>query len=167
MVEPVREALQRVHVDLPALQARTLNDQIAASTFAPRVGAIVLAIFGGVALLLALVGLHAAIAFAVAAGARELGIRVALGAGSADVLARVLHPALRPVFIGSALGALLAGLLGAALRSRLPDLAAVSVLDPAVLAGSGALIGVAALVAAWVPGRRALRLDPVMVLRDG
>lgn len=167
LVEPVRAALRAVHADLPVLQPRTLADHISASTFVPRVGATILSVFGGVALLLAVVGLHAAVAFSVAIRTRDLGIRMALGAGARQILRVVLGPAVGILGVGAAAGAALSLGLGRLLESRIPALAQVSLLDPTVAAGSVVVLGLAALLAAWLPAARALRVDPSLVLREG
>ena len=167
MVEPVRAALRRVHIDVPALQPRSLADHISASTFVPRVGATILSVFGAVGLLLALVGLHAATAFAVAARTRELGIRLALGAGSREVLRVVLRPALRVVAIGVAGGTLLSAVIGSVVQARLPQVAQVRPLDLTVLAACSVLLVAAAGLAALSPAARALRIDTATALRDG
>jgi predicted permease len=167
LVEPVRAALRRVHADLPVLQPRTLEDHISASTFVPRVGAALLSVFGGVALLLAAVGMHAAMAFAVATRTRELGIRVALGAGGRDILHVVMHQALLVTGAGVIAGAVLSTILGQVLRARLPELGHVPPLDVAALGAGGLLLAAAAGLAALAPASRALRVDPTTVLRDG
>ena len=167
LVEPVRAALRRVHVDLPVLQPRTLEDHIAASTFVPRVGATVLSVFGAVALVLAAVGIHAAMAFAVATRTRELGIRVALGAGRHGILLVVVHQALLVTGIGIVSGAVLSTILGQLLRARLPELGHVPAFDTAALGAGGLLLVAVAGLAALAPAARALRVDPTTVLRDG
>jgi predicted permease len=166
LVEPVRAALRAVHLDLPVLQPRTLDDHISASTFVPRVGASVLSLFGGVALVLAIVGLHGALAFAVAMRRRELGIRLALGASGRDVLRVVLRPVLYTVACGSVAGFVLGVSLGGVLRARLADLAQVRALDTTVLGTSALLLVAAAVGAAWAPAARAAGVNPVSVLRD-
>ncbi|HEX7778744.1 MAG TPA: ADOP family duplicated permease, partial [Vicinamibacterales bacterium] len=167
LVEPVRAALRRVQVDLPVLQPRTLADHISASTFVPRVGATVLSVFGAVALVLAAVGIHAAMAFAVAIRTRELGIRVALGAAGRDILRVVMHQALLVTGAGVITGDVLSAILGHVLRARLPELGQVPVFDAAAFGAGGLLLVAAAGLAALAPAVRALRVDPTIVLRDG
>ena len=163
LAEPARRVLQRVHPDLPALQPRTLAEHIAASTFVARVGASVLSAFGALALLLSVVGLYAATAFVVVLRTRELGVRMALGASARDVVRCVAAPAARATSVGVSAGVALALLLGRALHAKLPF---VSAIDPVPLAGAVLLLGLATLVAAWVPAVRALRLPAAAVLRD-
>ena len=167
LVEPVRAALRRVHTDLPALQPRTLADHISASTFVPRVGATILSVFGAIGLLLAVVGLHAAISFIVASPGRELGIRSALGAGSGDLLRVALRPALLVIVAGLAGGSALGAIVAVALRSRLSHVSPVAPVDVTVLAACGLLLLAAGASAVLSPAARAMRADPVSVLRDG
>lgn len=164
LAEPVRRAMQRAHADLPALQPRTLAEHIAASLFAPRVGAIVLSAFGAVALVLSAVGLYAAVSFLVALRTRELGIRMALGAGHAAIVRSVAVPIARTTAIGAAAAAALALGLGRVVESRI-----VFVRPPGalVLTAILALVALTTVVAAWRPARRALRVDAARVLRDG
>jgi ABC-type antimicrobial peptide transport system permease subunit len=118
--------------------------------------------FGGLALLLASIGLYGTISYAVSRRTGEIGIRMALGARSRDVLWMVLRESLLLVLIGAIIGiptALAAGRLVAAL------LFGVSPTDPATLAIATLLLTVVAVLAAWLPARRASRLDPMSALR--
>jgi putative ABC transport system permease protein len=118
---------------------------------------------GGLALLIALGGVAAIASHSVALRTREIGIRMALGARQADAVALIVRRALTPVAIGS-----VAGLAIAALGSRVlvSQLYGVSPLDPASFAGAAAFLLSAAAAAAWLPARRAARVDPVTVLRN-
>ena len=165
LVEDVRSALQRVHVDLPVLQPRSLSNHVSASTIVPRIGATVLSVFGGIALLLSLIGLHASVAYSVATRTRELGIRRALGATPGHVVGVVVRPALFTVGLGVAVGCALSAAIGTMLRARLPDVA--TGLDPIALSASIALMVLAATIATWFPARRAVRVNPSLALRDG
>ena len=123
--------------------------------------------FGAVALVLAAVGIHAAMAFAVAIRTRELGIRVALGAAGRDILRVVMHQALLVTGAGVITGVVLSAILGHVLRARLPELGQVPVFDAAAFGAGGLLLVAAAGLAALAPAVRALRVDPTIVLRDG
>jgi len=120
------------------------------------------AALGGLALLLAGLGLYGVMAFSVAQRTREIGIRIALGARGRDVLTLVLKQGLRLVLLGAALG--LAGSLAVTqmLRSLLFGLSAA---DPAAYAGVALLLIAVALVACWIPARRATKVDPMIALR--
>jgi len=118
---------------------------------------------GGLALLIALGGVAAIASHSVALRKREIGIRMALGARRADAVALIVRHALTPVAIGA-----IAGLAIAALGSRVlvSQLYGVSPLDPASFAGAAAFLLSAAAAAAWLPARRAARVDPITVLRN-
>jgi putative ABC transport system permease protein len=123
---------------------------------------IVLAIFAAVALLLAAVGIYGVIAFTVAQRTNEIGIRVAMGAQRGDVLRLVLGQGGRLIFFGIALG-MTAGLLITRLMSGL--LFGISATDPATFAGVALLLAAVALLACYMPARRAMHVDPLVALR--
>jgi putative ABC transport system permease protein len=121
-----------------------------------------LGIFSGMALLLAAVGIYGVLAYTVSQRTREIGIRMALGAEVKDVLLMVQRRTLALTFAGVVTGTI--GALGTTriLNSYLFD---VSPADPAILGGVAALLVLVALAAAWIPARRAGRVDPVVALR--
>lgn len=121
-----------------------------------------LAVFGALALALSTVGLYGVIAFAVARRTREIGIRVAVGARPANVIGLVLRDCGAAVMAGVALGLAAALSLNRMLASLLYQ---VSPADPQVLAGAASVVVIAALIACWLPVRRALRVDPLVALR--
>jgi predicted permease len=127
-----------------------------------RLGATMFAIFGGLALLLAGIGLYSVIAYTVAQRTHEMGIRVALGARRSDVVAMIVRDAVTIAVIGLALGA---GASLAAARWIEPLLFDVSPRDPAVYAIVATVIVAVAVAASWVPAARAARVDPSVALR--
>jgi ABC-type antimicrobial peptide transport system permease subunit len=132
-------------------------------TFAqPRFFAVALALFAALALATALVGVYGALAASVQRRRVELGVRRALGATTADVARLVVRRALTLAALGLAAGSLLAAMFAAAGRSRLYG---VAPLDAASYAASATLILIVVLAGALVPVRRAVRVDPVRVLR--
>jgi predicted permease len=157
-----REALA-IDPELTIFQLGSLTDQLALPLFPGRVAAIALGMFGGLALILASTGLFALIAFAVARRTREIGIRMALGATSIDVLSAVM---LRTLIFGVA--GVLVGLAATFFASRLLSavLYGVSAQDPPTYATALALMTIIAVVACWHPASRAVRLDPARILRD-
>jgi ABC-type antimicrobial peptide transport system permease subunit len=123
----------------------------------------VAALLGVVALLLASVGLYGVTAYTVATRAREIAVRMALGARAERVVGMVLRQALAVVTIGSVLGVLVAIMAGLLIQA---DVFGVAGVDVATLGRSAALLAAAMLMASLLPARRAARLDPVAVLRE-
>jgi putative ABC transport system permease protein len=128
------------------------------------VAAMVTGVLGGVGLLLAAVGLYGLIAFSVGRRTREIGVRVALGAQRGHVLAMVLREGMGLAGTGVVVGIVLAA---AATRLIAGFLFGVSALDGLTFAGMSALFVIVALVASYVPARRAAVTDPIIALRDG
>ena len=138
-------------------------EQVVASTIArPRLYAVLLGVFAAVGLGLAVIGIYGVIAYSVAQRTREIGIRVALGARPAQVIALVVKQSAMLTGVGIALG-----LSGAAMMSRYLEglLFGVTPLDPATFAAAAALFALVALVAAYGPTRRATGVDPLVALR--
>jgi putative ABC transport system permease protein len=131
--------------------------------FPQRVALWVAASLGGVALLLALIGIYGVTAYSVAQRTREIGIRIALGSPRGSVLGLILGQGMRLGVIGVTLG-----IAGAVLATRLLEtmLYGVSGSDPVALGAAGTLLLGAALLASWLPARRASRVDPIVALRQ-
>jgi ABC-type antimicrobial peptide transport system permease subunit len=144
-------------------RVRTLEEHIGASLLPQRIAAGLLGAFGVVALLLAAVGLYGVVAFAVAQRTREIGIRVALGAQSGEVLGLMLRQGMTLAGIG-----LLVGVPLAAVVAKLVSgfLVGTSAADPLVFLGAAGLLALVTLVASYVPARRASRVDPMLALRS-
>jgi len=121
-----------------------------------------LGIFAGVAILLASIGIYGAVAYSVEQRTGEIGVRMALGAQTRDVLRLIVKQGMRPVVIGLAIGIVAAFALGRLLTSQLYE---VSSHNPALLAASTALLALIALIACLVPARRATNVDPIQALR--
>src|SRR5207244_13121704 len=137
----------------------TMESRVSASVAQPRLQAVVLGTFAGLALLLAAVGIYGVMSYAARQRTREIGIRMALGAGSRAILTLLLGKGIAMVAVGVGAGLLGAAALTRALRSLLYG---VSATDPLVFAGITAVLAAVALLAALVPARRASRLDPVL-----
>ncbi len=165
MVEPIARAIAAVDPRVPVYRAMLLSAHLEESTAADRLTTSLVALCGGMALLLATIGVYGVIAYAVVRRAREIGIRIALGARPPDVVRLILGEGLRVTGFGVALGLVAAALTARALGSLMP-LYGVGSTDPLTYAAVPVLLLVVALLAALPPTRRALRLDPNVVLRQ-
>ena len=158
----VRSELKQIAPLAPVTGMRTMEQVMANAASARRFNVVLLGFFSISALLLTTLGIYGVVAFLVGRRQREIGIRMALGAQRRNVLRMVLRQGMRPVIAGSVVG------LGASLAaSRLVanQLFGVSPTDPLTLTSIVALLFLAALIACWVPARRAAKLDPVVALR--
>jgi predicted permease len=162
VVEGIRAEIRRVAPDLPIVGTLTMDEAVAASVAQPRFRTLLLALFAMAALLIATCGLHGLMAYAVTQRRREIGVRIALGAEPRDVLRLVLTRALRIVATG-----LIVGLAGAVGVTRVLQrfLFGVTPTDPIVFAIVTLLLMAVGLAAAWLPARRATRIDPCAALR--
>ncbi len=162
LVPAIRDQLLRLDPEVPLAEVRPLSALVDAQLAGNRFAALLLGIFAAAAGALALVGLYGVVSYSVSRRAREMGIRVAVGAGRRDIVALVLGQGARLVAVGVPLG--LAASLG--LTRLLGSLLfGVSPLEPAVLASVAAGLSLAALGAGLVPARRAACQDPVATLR--
>src|SRR2546423_851713 len=143
-------------------RVKTLRDQLDLSLFPSRVAAWTLGGFGVLALLLAAIGIYGVVSYSVAQRTREIGVRMALGAMENDVLRLVLGEGLLVIAVGLALGLLLAV---AATRVIAGFLYGVGATDPLTFVGVPLLLGFIALVASYIPARRATKVDPLVALR--
>jgi putative ABC transport system permease protein len=160
----LRERLAEIDPEVPIYRVRTMDQLAAASVTQPRFYMMLLTLFGAVALALAAVGTYGSINYSVERRNREIGIRMAMGARGADVLALVVGRAVRLAALGLAIG-LAAGLLLTHILDRL--LFDLSPTDPVTLVLATVVLGGVALIAGYLPARRAARVDPMTVLRIG
>jgi putative ABC transport system permease protein len=162
LVPSIRAIVHEADPQQPVSDVRTLAEIVGRETASRTVQLRVLAAFAAIAFVLAAVGIHGLLSFAVSQRAQELGVRVALGAQARDIVRMVLVQGGKLIAIGSAFGVAGAAAIGRVLAAQVSG---VSPLDPAVLAGSMIALVAAALVASWLPARRASRTDPMLALR--
>ena len=162
VLHAAREAVQSVDPEMPIYGAASMDDLIARSISQPRFDSILLATFAALALILAAVGIYGVMAYSVVQRRQEIGIRMALGAGQGSVRRMVVREGATLACIGIALG-IAAALGGSHLIAAFPF--GVTSKDPATFCGVSALLLVVALVACYLPARRASRVDPMVALR--
>jgi predicted permease len=159
----LRDLVAQIDPRVPILELATLDQKVRDDYRTKLVMSRVVALLGVVALLLASIGLYGVTSYSVAMRAREIAVRMALGARAGQVVAMVLRQAATLVLIGSAVGAVLAIVVGRLIQAEIFGVAAVPFVT---LAGSAALLAVAMLLASILPARRAARMDPTVVLRE-
>ena len=158
----VRAAVREVDPALPVFQIMTMNERLSNSVGARRFNLMLLGAFAGLALLLAGVGVYGVISYVVTGRTHEIGIRMALGAQSSDVLGLFIRQGMTLVLLGVGLG-----LFGAFALTRVMTglLFAVGAKDPVTFAAVAVLLSLIALLACYIPARRAARVDPLIALR--
>jgi putative ABC transport system permease protein len=158
----IRGQVKAIDPDQPIIAVRTMNEIISRSVWQPRLYTILFGVFAAVALALASVGVYGVLAYSVSERTREIGIRVALGAQRRDVLKLVVAQGMKLTLIGAVIG------LGASLAlTRLMQglLFEVSATDPLTFTGLAAFLSVVAMMACYIPARRATKVDPMIALR--
>jgi len=163
LADPVRRSIGRVAPSVPVYSVGTLKDYYDNATGQTRFYTYLMGAFSMTALLLTLLGVAGVMAFVVRGRAREVGIRVALGATSRDVMANLLADGMRPVVVGAVAGA---GIGFALLRWLTASFYGVKAWDPLTYGCVGALLLLTTSAAVWLPSRYALRMDPARVLQD-
>jgi predicted permease len=162
MIAAVRNEVQKLDPSLPIFDVKTMTEHMRLSLFPARIAATVLGGFGVLAVTLAVIGIYGVTSYSVAQRTREMGIRMALGAGQGDLLKLVLGQGVLLVGIGSAIG-LIASFSLTRLMSGL--LFGVTSTDPVILVAVPLLLAGVALGACFVPARRATKVDPMVALR--
>jgi len=162
IADELRRLVASKNRDLPIITSQTLEDATAIGLVPQQIVVSVAGVLGLIGTLLAAIGIYGVAAYAVTRRTREIGIRMALGAQRADVVAMVLHQGLWLAVLGSAIGLLLAA---AASRALIAFLFGIPPLDPVIFGGAAALSVVVGLAACYVPARRAARVDPLTALR--
>ena len=162
LLDTFRRQLVVLNPELTVFDVETMNEHLADSLLLVRMGAILLSVFGGLALGLASLGLYGLIGYLVRQRTREMGIRMALGANPRDLLRLVLKQGMKLTLSGAAIGSVLGFGISVLIASQLYGVTAV---DIATLAGAASIQFGVALLACWFPARRAMRVDPMRALR--
>jgi putative ABC transport system permease protein len=163
LAAPIQSALRSMDPNLPVVQLRDMDSVFADSVSRQRFLSLLLGIFAGVALLLAAIGTYGVLSYLVTERQREIGIRVALGASASGIVRLVLRQGMAITTAG-----VVVGVLGALALARVTQslLFGVSPTDPATYVGVGSVILVVALLACLIPAQRAMRVDPLVAIRD-
>ena len=164
LVRAVRQAATRLDPNQPVSDFQTMGAAVAANAAAPRLNAVLLASFAGLALVLAVVGIGGVVAFSVGQRTRELAVRLALGASPGQAVRHVMRDSLPVCAAGVLCGIAAALAVGRALSSVLYG---VGERDPLTLLATAAALFAAAVLACWLPARRASRISPSLTLREG
>jgi putative ABC transport system permease protein len=162
VISSVRGQVQSLDTNLALTNVNTIEELIDQGLWAPRVGAALLSVFGALALLLAVVGVYGVLSYSVNQQTREIGIRMAMGAQTGRVLKLVVGQGMRLALAGLILGLVIAL---AAMRVLSTLLFGVSAHDPLIFVGVSVVLMTAAVLACYIPARRAMKVDPMVALR--
>jgi putative ABC transport system permease protein len=162
MVHIIRDEVAKIDTSLPLFAIKSLSEQVSITLWQQRMAAGLIGIFGGLALLLAAIGIYGVISHSVALRTREIGIRMALGAGSSNIVALVVRKGLMLAISGVAVGTAAAFFLTGLMSSLLYD---VSTTDSITFVIVSLTLIVVALLASYIPARKATRVDPIIALR--
>jgi predicted permease len=158
----IREAVRAVDPGQPVSEVRLLSDMVSSSLAPRRFVVTVLGVFAGMALLMAVIGLYGVISYAVTQRTQELGVRMALGAQTSEIMRMVLGQGMRLAGMGAAVGLIVSVIFSRLLQSQLFH---VSAFDPLTFGAMALVLVGAALLASYIPARRATRVDPMVALR--
>jgi putative ABC transport system permease protein len=163
MMNAVRQAVWATDSGVAVVRPGTLEGFIAERLYAgPRFGMVLMLIFGSIGLILVTVGVYSILAYSTTQKTHEIGIRMALGAERTDVVGMVVRTGLRLVVTGMAVGIAVSLMLGRVIGAQLVG---VTAYDPLTLAATTLLLTMTAVIACWIPARRAARVDPMIALR--
>jgi putative ABC transport system permease protein len=163
IISAVRGVVTEVEPNQAIHNVITMEQRLANATTSRRLNTVLLGSFAGLALLLAVVGIYGVMSYAVTQRTREIGVRIALGASSKEIIRLIVGQGALLVGIGVVIG-LGAAALGTRLLAKL--LFGVSALDPVTFVGVTALLAATAFLACYVPARRATKVDPMVALRE-
>ena len=161
LAQSLRSAIGEIDPDQPLVKIRTMEQAIGDSVAQPRMRTVLLTVFAGVAVVLAIFGVYGVMAYTVLQRTQEIGVRVALGASQSDVVRMVVRQGAWLTMIGVAIGLAAAALATRALEGMLYEM---SGLDPITFGGAALVLAVAALLASYLPARRAASVPPIIAL---
>jgi putative ABC transport system permease protein len=162
LAAPLRNIVRDLDHEVPVFSVQSMEERVASSVGRERFYTTLVALFAAVALVLAAVGLYGVIAYAVSQRTHELGVRVALGATSQRISSMVIREGLALTAVGAGLGIVAALAAGSIVASLLFG---VTPRDPVTLAGVVVVLAAVAMLASWLPARRAARVDPLVAMR--
>jgi predicted permease len=162
LVGPIRQEIRNLDANLPVANVRAMSEVVGATLSSPRFTGFLLVTFAAIALALSAIGIYGVLSYLVSRRTREIGIRLAIGAGRAQVLRMVLGNGLTLAFAGVVLGLALALVSARFMRSMLYG---VGPADPLTFASVGITLSLVALLSSLVPAWRAMRVNPVVALK--
>jgi putative ABC transport system permease protein len=162
LINSIRRAVQSVDPEQPIRRAQLLKTAIATTVAPQHLVAVLLSLFSGLALALAMIGIYGVMSYNVAQRTQEIGVRMALGAGSRDVLKLILRQGMTLALVGVGVGLPVSVALTRLMKGLLYG---VSPNDPQTFAGIALLLTIVAALACWIPARRATKVDPMIALR--
>jgi putative ABC transport system permease protein len=162
LLAAAREVFDELDPNLVYFERKTMNEHLALMLFPPRMAALLLSVFGGLGLVLSAIGIYGVVSYTVARRTREMGIRMSLGASARNVVVMAVGGGMRLVLIGGVIGVILAGAVTWSIAGFLFGIGST---DIATFSAIPILLSAVALLAAFVPARRASRVDPVRALR--
>lgn len=157
----VRAALHEIDPDQPLVKLRTMESAIGDSVAQPRLRTVLLTVFAAVAVVLAVFGVYGVMAYTVLRRTQEIGVRVALGASQHDVVRMVVRQGAQLTAVGVVIGLAVAALATRALEGMLFEMEG---LDPLTFAGAAAVLAASAILASYLPARRAANVPPIIAL---
>jgi putative ABC transport system permease protein len=163
LTKSIATVVQTLDSELPLDQVKTMDQLVHESLASDRFSTVLFASFAGLALLLAAIGIYGVMSFAVAQRTHEIGLRIALGAGPQQVLGLVLGEGMLLALVGLGVGLAGTYFVGRVMKSMLYQ---VNAIDPAAISAVAAVLLLSALLACYIPARRATQVDPMVALRD-
>ena len=163
LTDPLRRLVRARDADLPLYDLRTMPEAVYLAVWEPRLYALLMAFFALIALVIAAVGIYGVMAYSVAHRTQEIGIRMAMGAAQGTVVRMVVLQGMRLTALGLGIGLAVAFVITRLMASLLFG---VSAGDPPTFLGVAVILAGSALLACWLPARRATRIDPMVALRS-